>query len=140
MKRGVVLLVVALVALVGCSKSTDPVDSVPTLQQVRAEYPAGAMVVDSVDGLNFEVYAGAGGGYTLALYQRPDSCAVFAVDSVGNVLPVMKPKNDVWNCIARQSSLCRHLHPDEDEAYWRCVSKGIQSCTIVYYLFGWLCD
>ena len=143
MKQKIILLilsVVALVALAGCSKSFDPATEIPSLQQVRAEYPAGAIVQDSVDGLHYEVFSKGSGGYTLALYQRPDSCALFTVDDDGNVLPVMKPKNDVWNCIDRQTSLCRHLHPDEDEGYWRCVGKGIQSCTIVYYLFGWLCD
>ena len=138
MKVTLIFIIASL--LVGCSKPIDFTKDTPTQQQVR-EYYGTPIVIDTLENLRAELFKTSEHSAIVSVFANPDSCILFNVDEDGTAQLVTKPLGEGWRrCISLQMTLCRQLHPDEDDGYWNCMSKGILSCTVAYTAFGWLCD
>jgi hypothetical protein len=132
MKTKLLVITLALLALVGCSKSFDPQTEIPSLAQVQDQRTDGPAFQENVDGVNVLVYKnGPGAGALVVLYNRPDSCLLIDVAGDGTPQLLFKPKSEVFrNCFDMQIKICRNWYPDEDDAYWRCVTRGWMYCAI----------
>lgn len=115
-----------------------------SLSDARFEYGAELLARDSTDGVYINVYqAKEASGVMVAVFKSTDSCVVFLLDQEGNMQAVTKPLSGVTSCLIRGVAMCQQLHGTNDsnnQEYANCVAKVITQCSIMNYLFGWLCS
>lgn len=145
MKTKLLVIALALLALVGCSKSVDQADIDLETPQPIAAIRSAFMVaeIDSFtqENIHFEFYRNVDNNKTvIAMSANPDSCVVVIIGDAGDVQAGYRPS--YWNCIEGVLRRCRSaFNPDLEAAeYNRCVGGGMTVCVVGDWLLGWACE